>query len=64
MNGIKRNPEKEPVVAVCGKDAFTYGPIEPNGIRPLIRKQTFQHHGAAILFAQEFEEPFIAKHPA
>ena len=54
---MKPDQEREPVVAVCGNEARTFGPKESNGVRPLLRIQTFAHHGAAVQFAQEFEEP-------
>lgn len=57
MNNVKhKSPEKEPVVAVCGAEARVYGPVAENGRRPLIKVLEFAHRGAAILYAQEFEE--------
>lgn len=52
----KKDQSREPVVAVCGNEARVYGPVEPNGVRPLLRIKTFPHHGAAKLYAQDFEE--------
>lgn len=56
MNTKQKSPDKEPVVAVCGKEGRVYGPVEENGVRPLLRVMQFPHRGAAILYAQEFEE--------
>lgn len=54
---MNTNPALEPVVAVCGSEARIYGPVNSKGRRPLIRVQQFQHHGAAVQFAQDFEDP-------
>ena len=49
------NPANEPVVAVCGNVARVYG-AEDKGRRPFMFERVFAHHGAAVLFAQEFED--------
>ncbi len=49
--------ENKPVVGVCGNEARIYGPLdEQTKRRPLQRVVEFPHHGAAVLFAQEFED--------
>lgn len=54
---MKQDPAREPVVAVCGSEARVFGPAEPNGVRPLWQIKQFAHHGAAVQFANEYEEP-------
>lgn len=51
-----KDQDREPVVAVCGAEARIYGPKEENGVRPLLNIKQLPHHGAALLFAQEFED--------
>lgn len=62
MNQIKRDPEREPVVAVCGSEARVYGPVPdlskaPRDPRPLLQVKQFSHRGHAIQFAEDFENP-------
>lgn len=53
---MQSNPSEKPVVAVCGAEARVYGPVNEFNRRPLWQVKHFQHHGAAILFAQEYED--------
>lgn len=49
--------EEKSVVGVCGSQARVYGALDRfSGVRPLMRIVDFPHKGAALLFAQEFEE--------
>lgn len=58
----KRDPDTEPVVAVCGNEARVYGPAPFDTKtgkklpRALWSVKVFPHHGAALLYAREFEE--------
>jgi hypothetical protein len=52
-----KNPEFEPVAAVCGREVKVYGPAEHRAkfsFRPFWRAQTFRTYGAARLWAEEF----------
>lgn len=48
--------EDLPCAAVCGDEVRIYGEREPNGVRPLLKVRRFAHYGAAVLFAQEYDE--------
>ena len=54
---MNSNPALEPVVAVCGSEARIYGPVNNRNRRPLIGVKQFKHHGAAVQFAHDFEDP-------
>jgi hypothetical protein len=49
-------PEYEPVATVCGNEVRIFGGKQKNGIRPLQDIRTFPHHGAASLYATEFDD--------
>ena len=50
-------PSDKSVVAVCGNEARIYGPIDTKtNRRELWNIRQFPHHGAALLFAQEYED--------
>lgn len=55
-----KDPAREPVVAVCGKEARVYGPMhnpeDRNSRRPLWRVVEFRTHGAAVQYAMTYEE--------
>lgn len=55
-----KDPQREPVVAVCGTEARVYGPQEnPESRtprRPLWRVVEFRTHGAALHYAQTYED--------
>ena len=51
------NQADKSVVGVCGSQARVYGPIDKEtNRRPLKSIIDFPHYGAAVLFAQEFED--------
>ena len=60
MSRETKDPVREPVVAVCGREARVYGPVDnPESrkqFRPLWRVVEFRTHGAALLYAQTYEE--------
>lgn len=47
--------DKSKVAAVCDNQARIYGPVQPNGRRPLMAVYDFPHYGAALVFAVEFD---------
>ena len=49
-------PEHEPVAAVCDTEVRIYGGKEKNGVRPLQQVKQFNHRGAAMLYAAEFDD--------
>ena len=54
---MSSNPLDKPVVAVCGSEARVYGPIDAKtSRREFLYQRDFPHHGAALLFAQEYED--------
>jgi len=51
------NSSDRPVVGVCGSQARVYGVPDPKtNIRPLMYVRNFQHRGAALNFANDFED--------
>lgn len=45
------------VATVCGNEVSIYGDVpKEGGRRPLLRRFRLQHHGAAVLYAQEHDE--------
>lgn len=55
-----KDPQREPVVAVCGSEARVYGPQEGpehgDKVRPLWRVVQFRTHGAALDYAHTYED--------
>lgn len=47
--------ERINIAAVCGNEVRIYGEKFGEQPRPLLKVLIFPHHGAARLFAQEFE---------
>ena len=58
---MQTNPSEKPVVAVCGAEARVYGPVNEFNRRPLWNIKQFAHHGAAVLYAQEYEDDKSSK---
>ena len=58
---MKNAQSDENVVAVCGCEARVYGPMQGNGRREFKYRRDFSTHGAAVLFAQEYEDTKPAK---
>jgi hypothetical protein len=48
--------ESRAVAAVCDNEVRIYGGVEENGRRPLFAVHEFKHHGAAVNYAQEYDE--------
>ncbi len=48
--------ERINVVAVCGNEARVYGLRRADGTRQFLWAGQFAHRGAAIQFAQEYED--------
>lgn len=44
------------VAAVCEDRGMVFGEVQKNGRRPLREVKQFPHHGAARMWAQEFDE--------
>ena len=44
------------VAAVCGDEARTYDVAGLNGRRPLLEIKRFASHGAALQFAQDYDD--------
>ena len=55
--------ERINLAAVCGSEVRIYGEAIGNGPRPLLKVLNFPHYGAALLFAQEYEDQQRGKKP-
>jgi hypothetical protein len=58
MTNRVRDPELEPVAAVCGNEVRYYDmKNKQTGIRAFMGVKQFPHRGAALMAADEFNNP-------